>query len=292
MATKEKNMIRRRLVHSYITSVISISLVLTLVGVSAIFWVNADNIARYFKENVTFTLIMKQRVSETEAAAMADSLGKCEDVKSAVFVSKDQGAKELQELLGEDFLNVFETTPVPASIDIKFDGDLVDEENLAALRSVFEKDDRIEEVAYQETLVEALNANLSRITLILSVVIALLLIISFALINNTVRLNIYSRRFTIHTMRLVGAKNSFIRKPFLRQAVFQGGVSGLLAAMALSGGIYYVSVKSPLMYSIFDLKVIVITLAGIVLTGIVICMISAAMVVSRLAYSSKDDLYF
>lgn len=292
MATKERNMIRRRLVRSYITSVISISLVLTLVGASAIFWVNADNIARYFKENVTFTLIMKQRVQETEAAAMADSLSKCENVKSATFISKEQGAKELEELLGEDFLNVFETTPVPSSIDIRFDGDLVDGDNLAALRSNFEKDDRIEEVAYQETLVEALNANLSKITMILSIVIGLLLIISFALINNTVRLNIYSRRFTIHTMRLVGAKNSFIRKPFLRQAVIQGGVSGLLAAATLAGGIYYVSLKSPLLYSIFDLKVIGITLAALVLTGIIICMISASMVVSRLAYSSKDDLYF
>lgn len=292
MATKEKNMIRRRLVRSYITSVISISLVLTLVGASAIFWVNADNIARYFKENVTFTLIMKQRVAETEASALADSLADCENVKSAVFISKQQGAEELKELLGEDFLDVFETTPVPASIDIKFDGDLVDGENLAALRSNFEKDDRIEEVAYQETLVEALNANLSRITLILSIVIGLLLIISFALINNTVRLNIYSRRFTIHTMRLVGARNSFIRKPFLRQAAVQGGVSGLLAATTLAAGVYYVSLKSPLLYSIFDLKVIGITLAMLVLTGIVICMISATMVVSRLAYSSKDDLYF
>lgn len=292
MATKEKNMIRRRLVRSYITSVISISLVLTLVGASAIFWINADNIARYFKENVTFSLIMKQHVAETEASAMADSLSKCEQVKSATFISKAQGAEELKGLLGEDFLDVFETTPVPASIDIKFDGDLVDGENLALLRSNFEKDERIEEVAYQETLVEALNANLSRITLILSIVIGLLLIISFALINNTVRLNIYSRRFTIHTMRLVGAKNSFIRKPFLRQAVFQGGVSGILAAAIIAGGVYYVRMKSPLMYSIFDPKIIGFTLAALVLTGIIICMISAFSVVSHLAYSSKDDLYF
>jgi len=285
-------MIRRRLVRSYITSVISISLVLTLMGAAAIFWINADNIARYFKENVTFSVIIKQSVPETEVSAMADSLAKCENIKSAEFISKARGAEELESLLGEDFLNVFETTPVPSSIDIRFDGDQVDEANVAAFKAAFENDDRVEEVAYQEHLIEVLNANLNRITFILAIVIGLLLIISVTLINNTVRLNIYARRFTIYTMHLVGARNSFIRKPFMRQAAIQGGVSGVLAAAALAGSIYYISIRSTLLFSIFDLRIIGCALAGIILTGVVLCMISAAFVVSRLAYSSKDDLYF
>lgn len=292
MATKEKNMIRRRLVRSYITSVISISLVLTLIGAAAIFWTNADNVGRYFKENIVFSLIFRQNVPETEVMALADSLAHCENVKSAEFISKARGAEELESLLGEDFLNVFETTPVPSSIDIKFDGDAVDEAQIGGFRAAFEKDARIEEVAYQENLVEALNANLTRITMIVSVVIVLLLIISITLINNAVRMNIYSRRFTIYTMRLVGARNSFIRKPFVRQAALQGGISGILAATVIAGAVYYVGLKSELLYSIFDLRIIGITLAGLVLSGMVICMVSAAFVVGRLAYSSKDDLYF
>jgi len=292
MAVKEKNMVHRRLVRSYITSVISISLVLTLIGAATLFWIHADKITNYFKENLVVTLIINQTVPENDAQALADSLARSEKIKSAVFISKAQGAKELEGLLGADFLNVFETTPIPSSIDLKLDGEAVNEEQVSALKTTLEKDQRIDEVAYQESLIEALNANLSRITLMLSIVIVLLLIISFALINNTVRLNIYSRRFTIYTMRLVGAKNSFIRKPFMRQGAIQGGVSGILAAGILSCGVYYLSCKSSLLYSIFDTRATIMTLVGTIVTGMVICMISAASVVSRLAYSSKDDLYF
>lgn len=292
MAGKEKNMIRRRLVRSYVTSVLSISLVLTMAGAAAVFWANAGRIARYFKENVTFSLILKQQVEETVAQAMADSLARSEGVRSAEFISKARGAEELTKMLGEGFLDVFETTPVPASIDLKLDGHIVSTDSLAVLRARFEKDPRVGEVAYQESLVEALNANLGRITLILSVVILLLLVTAVALICNTVRLNIYSRRFTIHTMKLVGARNSLICKPFVKQAAIQGAVSGLIAAAILSAGVWYVKASSELLFSIFDPKLIAFSLSGIIVAGIVICMASALFVVSRLAFSSKDDLYF
>ena len=292
MARKERNMVRRRLVRSYVTSVISISLVLTLMGAAAIFWASAGSVSRYFKENVTVSLILPMETGDTQAQALVTELSARPDVKSAEYISRERGAEELKTMLGADFLEVFETNPVPSSIDLHLSGEALSRDSLAALRSAFEADPRIREVVYQESLIEALNANLGRITLVLTAVIALLLVISFALINNTVRLNIYARRFTIHTMHLVGARNAFISRPFIRQALVQGAVSGLAAAGILGLILLYVKRSSALLFSLFDTTLLWLTLAGLVLAGMLICAASAAFVVNRLAYTSKDDLYY
>ena len=292
MASKERNMVRRRLIRSYVTSVISISLVLTLMGAAAIFWASAGGVSRYFKENVTVSLILPMEADDAAGETLVAELSAREDVKSAEYISRERGAEELKAMLGADFLEVFETNPVPASIDLHLSGEAVSRDSLAALRAAFEADPRIREVVYQESLIEALNANLGRITLVLTAVIALLLVISFALINNTVRLNIYARRFTIHTMHLVGARNAFISRPFIRQALVQGAVSGAVAAGLLGLILLYVKRSSALLYSLFDGTVVWCTLAGLVLAGMLICAASAAFVVNRLAYTSKDDLYY
>ena len=292
MARKERNMVRRRLIRSYVTSVISISLVLTLMGAAAIFWASAGSVSRYFKENVTVSLILPMEADDASAQALVAELSARSDVKSAEYISRERGAEELKSMLGADFLEVFETNPVPASIDLHLSGEAVSRDSLAALRTAFEADPRIREVVYQESLIEALNANLGRITLVLTAVIALLLVISFALINNTVRLNIYARRFTIHTMHLVGARNAFISRPFIRQALVQGAVSGLIAAGILGAILLYVKRSSALLFSLFDSTTVWLTLAALVLAGMLICAASAAFVVNRLAYTSKDDLYY
>lgn len=292
MAQKEKNIIRRRLIRSYITSVISISLVLTLVGAAAIFGTSAGNVASYFKENMAVSLILKQHVSEKEAQSFADSIALAPNVRSAEYISKERGERELESLLGEDFLSVFESTPVPVSIELRLDGEVVSKDSLALVRERFLKDGRVEEVVYQESTVEALNANIKRITLVLSGFILVLLVISSALINNTVRLNIYARRFTIHTMRLVGAKGSFISRPFVRQALIQGAVAGILADAMLLAALLFIRSSSALLYSLFDKGLVMGVMAALVVLGMVICSLSALLVVRRISYSSKDDLYY
>jgi cell division transport system permease protein len=147
-------------------------------------------------------------------------------------------------------------------------------------------------VVYQENLVDALNANLRRISLVVGVVILLLLLISFALIGNTVRLNIYARRFTIHTMSLVGARRSFIARPFVAQAVVLGAVSGLIASGLLYGLIRYLSRDSDLLTMILDMRLVWAVLAGTVLLGILLCVLATLFVVRKVAYLSKDDLYY
>ena len=291
MAAKGKNIVHKRLIRSYLTSVISISLVLVLVAASSVFAVNAGSVARWFKENMAVSVLLKQSTSEKEGRALAASLAERPYVKESRFISKEEGAQEMKGLLGEDFLSVFESSPIPISIDLKLDGDFITADSLEVIKTGLLADRRVEEVVYQESLVEALNANLRRISLVLAVVIALLLVISFALISNTVRLNIYARRFTIHTMSLVGAKRSFIARPFLWQAAAQGAVSGVIAATLLYLGIRWAGRGSNLLASLLDMRLVWLVLLGTVLLGVVICVVSTLLVVRRVAYVSNDDLY-
>lgn len=292
MAKKAKNIVHRRLIRSYITSVISISLVLVLVAAVAFFAANAGGVARWFKENMTVSVILKESTSEKEGRALAEQLAERPYVKESRFVSKEEGAEELKGLLGDDFLSVFESSPVPQSIDLKLDGDFITADSLDVVKTGLLANRFVEEVVYQETLVDTLNSNLRRISLVLGIVILLLLVISFALIGNTVRLNIYARRFTIHTMSLVGAKASFIARPFLWQAVVEGAVSGLIASALLYAAVHYAGRGSDLVAVLFDGRILWAVLVGTVLLGIVICVLATLLVVRRVAYISKDDLYY
>jgi cell division transport system permease protein len=280
------------LIRSYVTSVISISLVLVLMAAAAVFAANAGGVARWFKENMAVSVLLKQSTSEKEGKALCEELASRPYVKESRFISKEEGAEEMKGLLGEDFLSVFESSPIPISIDLKLDGDFITRDSLEWVKKDLLANKHVEEVVYQETLVETLNANLRRISLVLGVVILLLLVISFALISNTVRLNIYARRFTIHTMSLVGAKRSFIARPFLWQAAVQGAVAGLIASAVLYTLIRFLSRDSDLLTMILDMRLVWAVLVGTVLLGVAICVISTLLVVRRVAYISKDDLYY
>ena len=292
MYNNSKKIIRKRLVRSYVTSVISISLVLLLVASAVIFAANAHNISRYFKENMTVSVILKQSTSEQEARLLSGKLAKEPYVKSSRFVSKEEGAKEMKALLGEDFLDVFESSPIPVSIDLHLDGNAITKDSLNVIKGRILDNPLVEEVNYQESLIESLNSNLHKISLILAVIIVLLMITSFALISNTVRLNIYARRFTIHTMSLVGARRPFIAKPFILKAVVQGAVSGLLAVAVTGILLLWLNKESELLSSVLNKYIVAGSLAGTVVLGILICVLSTLMVVNKVAYISKDDLYY
>lgn len=248
MASGENRLIRRRLAGAWLSTVISISLVLLLVGVAGLLVANAGSVSDYFKENMQVSVLMKQEVGDDEAMEYVSDLDAKPFIKSTTFVSREQGAKEMTDLLGEDFLNVFEAAPIPVSVDVTLKADYVSSDSLEVVKNEIMKSPLVDEVVYQQSLVDKLNTNLRKISMVLGVFIVLLLFISFVLINNTVRLNVFSRRFTIHTMRLVGATKSFIRAPFLVQAVFQGLFSALLATLMLVG-ILFLSEASSLSFS-------------------------------------------
>ncbi|MCR5710747.1 MAG: permease-like cell division protein FtsX [Bacteroidales bacterium] len=282
----------RRLIRSYVTSAISIALVLTLVAASAVLAANAGGVARWFKENMAVSVMLKQSTSEKEGRTLCSNLEQKPYVKESRFISKEEGAEEMKALLGEDFLSVFESSPIPLSIDLKLQGDYIVRDSLENIKKELLANRFVEEVVYQESLVEKLNSNLKSISLALGVVILLLMVISFALISNTVRLNIYARRFTIHTMSLVGAKRSFIARPFVRQAVVQGLISGLVASAFIYLMVRWLGRGSDLLTSMLDMRLVWAVLAGTVVLGVLLCVLSTLIVVSRVAYITKDDLYY
>lgn len=291
MTAGENKLIRRRLVGAWLSTIISISLVLLLVGVAALLVVNARSVSDYFKENMQVSVLMKQEVDDDEAMEYVAELDAMPFIKSSKFVSREQGTKEMAELLGEDFLKVFETAPIPVSIEVTLKADYVSTDSLEVVKKEIRRSGIVDEVVYQQSLVEKLNTNLKKISVVLGVFIVLLLFISFVLINNTVRLNVFSRRFTIHTMKLVGATKSFIRAPFMVQAVFQGLFSALLATLMLVGILFFVRSEFAQLFEVFRLDLLLVVIGVVILSGVVICTISTALVVGHLVSLSKEELY-
>ena len=283
---------RRRLANAYLSSVISISLVLLLVGVASLLLVNARGVSDYFKENMQVSVLMKQSVSDEDALAYRSDLDKSRFIKSTLFISREQGERELADQLGEDFLDIFETSPVPVSIDLTLNADYVSADSLEVVKSEILASPLVEEVVYQKNLVDALNANLNRISMIIGIFVGLLLFISYVLINNTVRLNVFARRFTIHTMKLVGATRSFIRAPFLIQSAFQGLFAAFIAIIALVFMLYFMRSEFEQLFEIFRLDLLLTVMGIVVASGLAICLLSTWFVVNKLVSLKKDELYY
>ena len=292
MSKGENKIMRRRLANAYLSSVISISLVLLLVGVASMLLVNAKSVSDYFKENMQVSVLMKDSVPEEKAVAFSESLLDERYIKTATFISREQGQAELAELLGEDFVDIFETSPIPASVEITLDADYVSSDSLEVVKTEISKSPLVAEVNYQGSLVDALNDNLSKISLILAFFIGLMLFISYVLINNTVRLNVYARRFTIHTMQLVGATRSFIRAPFLVQSAFQGIFSAFVAIMALIVILFFLRNGFEQLFEIFRLDLLLLVMAIVLVSGLVICVTSTYFVVNKLVSLKKAELYY
>lgn len=292
MGKGDNRIMKRRLANAYLSSLISISLVLLLVGIASMLLVNAKGVSDYFKENVQVSVMMKQNVQEEAAMAFCDELGKERFIKSTVFVSREQGERELARQLGDDFLDVFETSPIPVSIDVTLMADYVSSDSLEVVRREISASPLVEEVNYQMSLVEALNANLSKISSVLGIFICLMLFISFVLINNTVRLNVFARRFTIHTMKLVRATRQFIRAPFLVQAAFQGIFAAFLAVIALIVIMFFIRSGFVQLFEIFRLELLLMVMGIVLASGLLICLTSTYLVVNKLISLGKDELYY
>ena len=292
MSSGENKLIRRRLAGAWLSSVISISLVLLLVGVASLLLINAKSVSDYFKENVQISVLMGQDVTEDQAMDYATTLDAIPFIKGTRFISKEEGTRDMKDMLGEDFLNVFETAPIPVSVDVTLKADYVSADSLEMVKKVISSSPLVDEVVYQQSLIDKLNTNLGKISLILGVFVLLLLFISFVLINNTVRLNVFSKRFTIHTMKLVGATKSFIRGPFLGQAVFQGLISALLATLILLGILFFVRKEFVHLFEVFSMDLLLVVIGIVILSGILICLVSTYFVVGKLVSLSNDELYY
>lgn len=288
----EKKKLRGRLANAYLSSIISISLVLLVIGVACLVIVNAKKASDYFKESMQVSVLMRPEVDEEQAAEYQQSLDGLPFVKSSSLVTREQGAKELADMLGEDFLNVFETSPVPVSVDVTLNADYVSSDSLAVIMPLLENADLVDEVSCQQNVIDALNTNLARIALVMGVFVLLMLFISFVLINNTVRLSVSARRFTVHTMQLVGATRRFIRRPFMKAALWQGIASSFLALAGLAGILALLHRSFPQLFTIFDTEGMIIVGSVVLVCGVAICLLSTFFVVNRLITLKKDDLYY
>ncbi len=288
----ESRLTKRRLRSSYLTSIISITLVLLMLGLLGLLILNAKRVSDYVKENIGFSIILKENVKEVDIIRLQKNLDASEYVKSTEYITKEQAAEELQQELGEDFIEFLGYNPLLASIEVHLYAPYANPDSLEVIEGDFQNYDQIKEVFYQKSLVNLLNENIRKISLIILVFSALLFLIAIALINNTIRLSVYSKRFIIHTMQLVGATRGFIRRPFLYRSAFHGLIASLLAIGLLSGLLYLGQQEFQEIISFRDIEILGVLFLAVLIIGIAINWISTFFAVNKYLRMNVDKLYF
>ena len=291
MVLNDNKILRKRYVRAFLSSVASIALVLFLVGIAATLLVSQKSITGYLKENMQVSVMMKPQVGESAALKCKKTIDGMAFTKSSSYISKEQGAREMASLLGEDFLDVFETSPIPISVNLTLKADYVTADSLEVVKSRLGALKEVSEVVCQQSLVEALNSNLNKISIFLAALISLLLFISFVLINNTVRLCVYSRRFTIHTMKMVGATKAFIRRPFVLESIFQGLFASFLAVIFILCSLVFLKGQFSQLFSVFTIGMLLTVILIVVGAGLLICTLSTVVTVNKLVGLDKAELY-
>ena len=291
MVLNDNKILRKRYVRAFLSSVASIALVLFLVGIAATLLVSQKSITGYLKENMQVSVMMKPQVGESAALKCKKTIDGMAFTKSSSYISKEQGAKEMASLLGEDFLDIFETSPIPISVNLTLKADYVTADSLEVVKSRLGALKEVSEVVCQQSLVEALNSNLNKISIFLAALISLLLFISFVLINNTVRLSVHSRRFTIHTMKMVGATKAFIRRPFVLESIFQGLFASFLAVIFILCSLVFLKGQFSQLFSVFTIGMLLTVILIVVGAGLLICTLSTVVTVNKLVGLDKAELY-
>ena len=284
MSKKDENKrrIRRRLVGSYVWSVVSTSLLLLLCALSSLLLINARSISSHLKESLSVSVLFKPEVSEKAAATWVGSVELLPFVREASLIGREQGRQELAQMLGEDFLESFSLDVIPVSSQIGLKAEYVCVDSLEVVTKLLD---------CSLGLIEALDENLAKISLALALFIGLLLAVSCVLIANMVRLSVFSNRFTINTMQLVGASRSFILRPFVGRAVVQALLSSLVCCAVVAVLLSVLKNSLPELYSVISLSSILSTSAIVLVSSILVCTLSTLIVVNSLLNAPKDDLY-
>jgi cell division transport system permease protein len=291
MRNKKNKSLNKKIVSSSVSVIISLSLVLFVVGLLSLVLINAQKLSNYVKENIGFSIMIKEDVKEIELIEFNKILDAEDFTKSTRFISKEQATKELEQELGEDFVNFLGFNPIMASIDVKLNSSYANNDSLQIISSQLEKSDVVYEVFYQKNLIKKLNSNVGKISFFLICISLILFFIAFALINNTIRLSVYSKRFIIRTMRLVGAENSFIQKPFLISGVYQGLYSAIFAIFMLLGSIQLIQTETASILNINDLQNIGLVFIVLFCSGIIISGTSTFFAVRKFIYLNEGELY-
>ena len=292
MATSFEKYQKRRLISSYFSVVISISLVLFLLGLLGLFVINSNQLSRYFKEQIPLSIYLKDDAKEVEIDQLKQSLEMAEYTKSANYVSKEEAAEQHSEAIGEDYLEFLGYNPLQNSIDVELLAEFVSAEKLKEIANEISAKDFVEEVEYDEVLVELFDKNIKVISFWILVFSALFLVIAVLLINSSIRLSIYSKRFIIKTMQMVGATKTFIRRPFIWTNIQLGMLGGLIALIALGIVLYYVNVNFPELNLFADVIGLVILFVSVFALGVLISWFSTHIATQRFLNLRTDDLYY
>lgn len=291
MAHNEDKLSRRRLQTSTATTIISISLVLFMLGLLGLIVLHAQKLSDYVKENIGFSVIIKEEIKESGIIEFQKKLDLEPFVKSTEYITRERAAKELTEELGEDFVDFLGFNPLLASIDIRLQAAYANNDSLAMLEQKLIANPRVKEVFYHKSLVELVNQNIRRISMVLLAFTAVLMLISIALINNTIRLSVYSKRFIIRSMQLVGATQSFIRKPFLIKSLVHGLISALIAIVLLAVVLYFSRKALPELVDMQDIDMFLSLFGIVTLLGLIITGLSTLFAVRKFLRISQDRLY-
>jgi cell division transport system permease protein len=289
---KENGLSKARLRSSYLTLIVSISLVLFLLGVLGMVIINARGLSDYFKESLSFSIMLDEEVKEADIRMLQKDMDAKAYVKSTEYISKEQAAGKLKEDLGEDFVNFLGYNPLSPSIDVYLYAQYTKPDSVSKIEKYVMEYPFVKEVYYQESLLYLINENVKKISLFILIISLFLFLIALTIINNTIRLSVYSKRFLIRTMQLVGATKSFIRRPFLVKSIFQGLIAGLIAMTLLLGLLYLVEKEYFLLFTFQNTNMLFLLGAAVILTGIIINVISTFFSVNRYLGISEDKLYY
>ena len=283
---------KRRLLTSYFSVIVSITLVLFLLGFFGFLVFSTKKFANHFKEQVTVTILIKDEAKSADIAQLQKTLSVASFVKSLRFISKDEAAETFSKDIGEDFVSFIGTNPLQNVIDLSLKADYAEPDRMAEIKRELEQNSFVSEVVYDQSLVALIHENVNRIGLITLVFSALFTFVSVLLINASIRLSIYSKRFIIKTMQLVGATRSFIRRPFIRTNVRLGILSAFLAILLFYGALLAIVKSYPEFSILLDNTILCIVFIGILAMGILISWLSTYFATQRFLNLNTNDLYY
>jgi len=287
----EKNVGSGRLRASYITSIISIMLVLFMLGLLGMIILHGKKLSDYVRENISISVMLKDNVTDDLVQNYMRRLQKTSYVKKAEFISREQAAKELSNELGEDFVQFLGYNPLPASIDLQLRAGYANSDSIARIEKQLLTSNLVKEVVYQKSLIDQVNSNISKISLVIMSFSLILLIISVVLINNTIKLSIYAKRFLIRSMQLVGATENFIRLPFIKKSITHGVIAAVIANLLLIGTLYLAQQRIPEIAELQDIEQFALFFAGVLVLGVVLSVLSTWFSVNKFLRMKVDTLY-
>ncbi|MBL4605482.1 MAG: ABC transporter permease [Flavobacteriaceae bacterium] len=292
MSSKFDSYQKRRLRSSYFSVVISIAIVLFMIGVLGLVVLKSNQVANHFKEEVVVSLFLKNDVSKAQIESLKTSLTKEEFTREVLYTSKEEAAKLYSKDLGEDFVSYLGTNPLKNSIDIYLKPDFVQPEKMLVISEKFKKNAFVFEVSYDKPLVVFLTKNIQRISFWLLILSAFFGLIAMILINSSIRLSVYSKRFNIKTMQMVGATKSFIRKPFIWRSIRLGMVGAFISLIGLAFVIYYMNQSIPTLNLLSDYNTLIVLGGGVVIVAFIITWVSTYFATQRFLNLQTDELYY